>query len=167
MPILNPNTLEFISRSPEQTQRIGARLGTFLKGGEIIALQGDLGAGKTHLAQGIGIGWGAQYPLTSPTFILVRRHNRPQDRVYLYHVDLYRIVGLSDVDTLGLDDVLGEAYAVCVVEWADRVPDLFPDDVLWVNLRWLDDLRRMLTFHATGPRHQVLLNQLRKEIIGR
>ncbi len=167
MPILNPNTLEFISRSPEQTQRIGARLGVFLKGGEVIAMEGDLGTGKTQLAQGIGIGWGATYRLTSPTFILVRRHSRLQDRVYLYHVDLYRIEGALAIDTLGLGDVLGEPHAICLVEWADRAPDFFPDDILWVSLRWVDALRRALLFHATGPHHSALLTNLRQEIIGR
>ena len=167
MPILNPNNLEFISRSPEQTQRIGARLGTFLKGGEVIALVGDLGTGKTHLAQGIGMGWGAQHPLTSPTFILVRRHSRPQDPIYLYHVDLYRIAGDLEIDTLGLDDVMGETHAICLIEWADRAKDFFPDDALWIELYWVDDLRRSLIFRATGPQHAALLNQLRKEIVGR
>jgi len=169
MPILNPNSLEFISRSPEQTQRIGARLGAFLKGGEIIALAGDLGTGKTHLAQGIGIGWGARHPLTSPTFILVRRHSRPQDHAHLYHVDLYRLAGplALEMDTLGLDDVLGETRTVCLIEWADRAPAFFPADMLWVNLRWVDDLRRTLIFNATGRQHAALLNKLRQEIVGR
>ncbi len=167
MPILNSDTLEFISRTPEQTQRIGARLGAALTGGDVIALVGPLGAGKTAFAQGVGIGWGATTPLISPTFVLVRRHSRPQDRTYLYHVDLYRAPTAAEIDSVGLDEMLGASDAICLVEWADHAPDVFPDEVLWVTLRYLDEFRRSLTFTASGKRHHTLLEALRKEIAGR
>ena len=166
MPILSPDSLEFISRNPEQTQRVGARLGAHLEGGEIIALQGHLGAGKTVFAQGIGIGWGATTRLISPTFVLIRRHTRRRDNNYFYHIDLYRLAAPSEVTGLGLEELFGEPENVCVVEWADRAPDIFPPETLWVTLRWVDEYRRSLTFRATGKTHQALLEKLRKEIIG-
>ena len=166
MPILSPESLEFISRSPKQTQRVGARLGTHLKGGEVIALQGNLGAGKTVFAQGIGIGWGATTQLISPTFILIRRHTRHRDDCYFYHIDLYRLESPVEVEGLGLEELFGEPGNVCVVEWANRAPDIFPEDALWVSLRWMDEYRRSLTFRASGEAHQALLDKFRKEIIG-
>ncbi len=166
MPILSPDAIEFISRSPEQTRRVGARLGMLLNGGDVVALEGDLGAGKTVLAQGIGIGWGATTSLISPTFIIVRRHTRNQDDNYFYHVDLYRIAWPAEAENLGLTELLGDPRAVCVVEWAERATDLFPEEKLWVTLRTLDEQRRSLTFRATGDRHRAIQEKLRKELAG-
>ena len=78
MPILKRDSLEFISRSPEQTVRLGARLGRYLRGGEVIVLEGGLGAGKTVFARGIGVGWGSTTRLVSPTFVLIHQHARHQ-----------------------------------------------------------------------------------------
>ncbi|MBN1259858.1 MAG: tRNA (adenosine(37)-N6)-threonylcarbamoyltransferase complex ATPase subunit type 1 TsaE [Anaerolineae bacterium] len=167
MPILSQDTLEFISRNADQTRRLGARLGTLLVGGDVIALEGDLGSGKTVLAQGIGRGWGANTPLISPTFVLMRRHLRLQNNHRLYHIDFYRLEATTEIENLGLEELLGEPDIVCVVEWADRAPHIFPEEHLWVTLRWLDEFRRTLTFRAQGKRHNTLLEQFRKEIIGR
>jgi len=166
MPILSPDAIEFISRSPEQTRRVGARLGMLLGGGDVIALEGNLGTGKTVLAQGIGIGWGATTTLISPTFILIRRHTRNQDDSYFYHIDLYRITSLAEAENLGLVELLGDPKAVCVVEWAERAGDLFPEETLWVSLRVLDELRRSLTFRANGDHHHAIQEKLRKELAG-
>lgn len=166
MPILSPDAIEFISRSPEQTRRVGARLGMLLSGGDVVALEGNLGAGKTVLAQGIGIGWGATTSLISPTFVIVRRHTRNQDDGYFYHIDLYRIAWPAEAENLGLTELLGDPGAVCVVEWAERATDLFPKEALWVTLRTLDDQRRSLTFRANGDRHRAIQDKLRKELAG-
>ncbi len=166
MPILTADTLEFISRNPEQTRRLGARLGHLLHGGEVIALVGELGSGKTVFAQGVGEGWGAFRPLISPTFILIRRHERPHDGTFLYHADLYRLESAAEVEALGLEELMGEPSTVVLVEWADRAPHLFPEDRLWIELRWLDDYRRALTFRAQGERHRALLADFRARLIG-
>ncbi len=166
MPILSPDAIEFISRSPEQTRRVGARLGMLLSGGDVIALEGNLGSGKTVLAQGIGIGWGATTALISPTFVIVRRHTRNQDDECFYHIDLYRIAWPAEAENLGLTELLGDLDAVCVVEWAERAADLFPAETLWVTMRTLDDQRRSLTFHANGDRHRAIQDKLRKELAG-
>lgn len=167
MPILDANTLEFVSRSAAQTRRLGARLGSCLRGGNIVALQGDLGAGKTVFTQGIGRGWGATAPLISPTYVLIRRHERAQDKIKLYHIDLYRINTAQEAIDLGLEELLGDPQTICVVEWANRAPKLFPDEHLWVTLRWLDEYRRALMFRPNGTRHRTLLQHYRKEIVGR
>jgi len=166
MPILNADTLEFISRSADQTRRLGARLGAHLQGGEVLALEGDLGTGKTVFSQGVGQGWGAVTPLISPTFILIRRHERLDSSVTLYHIDLYRLASVPEIETLGLEEILGDPKAISLVEWADRAPELIPPDRLWISLRVSDEYRRAITFQAQGERHQALLQKFRKEIIG-
>ena len=145
---------------------VAARLGALLDGGAIVALHGDLGAGKTVLAQGIGVGWGAIAPLLSPTFILMRCHTRPQDRQQLYHIDLYRLTSEAEIEGLGLEEMLGAPDAICLVEWPERHPALLPEEHIQVQLRWLDEYRRTLTFRATGARNQALLERFRKELVG-
>ena len=166
MPILTKDTLEFISRSPEQTCRLGARLGRYLNGSEVVAMEGGLGAGKTVFAQGVGMGWGATSRLVSPTYVLIRPHKRHQDALMLYHIDLYRLNSYAEVDMLGLDEILGDPGAVCLVEWPDRHPPLIPDEHLWVHLRVLDEYRRSLVFQARGGHHQTILKDFRQELLG-
>lgn len=166
MPILSQDIFEFVSRNADQTRRLGARLGTLLEGGDVIALEGDLGAGKTVLAQGIGRGWGAQDPLISPTFVLMRRHERLHSAQKLYHIDFYRLQP-AEIEHLGLDEILGAVANIAVIEWADRAPEMIPEAHLWITLRWADEYRRTLTFRAAGERHTALLENFRREIIGR
>ncbi len=166
MPILTKDTLEFISRSPEQTCRVGARLGRYLNGGEVVALEGGMGAGKTAFAQGVGMGWGATTRLISPTFVLVRRHHRHQDALNLYHIDLYRLTSVAEIEELGLDEMIADPGAVVLIEWPERHPALLPAEYLWVNLRILDEYRRSLVFQAHGERHQAILGRFRQELLG-
>ena len=170
-PILDDHALEFVSRNPEQTRRLGARLGALLQGGDIICLEGALGSGKTCLAQGVGRGWGARQTLVSPTFVLVREHVRPQngDLVRLYHVDLYRISGADEALSLGIDEFLGDAHAIFVIEWAERARSLMPPEHLWIRLDFanhVDQTRRSLHFTAQGERHTALLQQFRRAAFG-
>ena len=165
-PILDEHTLEFVSRSPSQTQRLGTRLGALLKGGDVICLEGSLGTGKTCLAQGIGRGWGVSQILISPTFVLVREYARPGEFVKLYHVDLYRISGAEEALTLGMDEFLGDTRAICVIEWAERSRSLMPEEHLWVRLEFADPTRRGLYFTAQGGRHTALLHEFRQAAFG-
>ncbi len=168
-PILDEHTLEFVSRSPDQTQRLGARLGGLLRGGDVICLEGPLGSGKTCLAQGMGRGWGVGQTLISPTFVLVREYTRPGDTVRLYHVDLYRISGVDEALGLGIDEFLGDARVVCVIEWAERARPLMPSEYLWIRLDFAgraDQTRRALHFMAQGEHHTALLREFRRVAFG-
>jgi len=165
-PILDEHTLEFVSRSADQTQRLGARLGALLQGGDVICLEGPLGAGKTTLAQGIGRGWGVERTLISPTFVLVREYKRAGDGVRLYHVDFYRIAGAAEATDLGVDEFLGDAHATCVIEWAERAQPLIPAEHLWVRLSMANSTRRSLCFVAQGTRHTALLREFRRVAFG-
>lgn len=168
-PILDEHTLEFVSRSPDQTRRLGARLGALLRGGDVVCLEGALGSGKTCLAQGIGRGCGVGRTLISPTYVLVREYACPGDTVRLYHVDLYRISGVDEALGLGVDEFLGDVRAVCVVEWAERARPLMPSEHLWVRLDftgYADQTRRVLHFRAQGERHAALLREFRQTAFG-
>lgn len=120
------------TRSEEETRILGLRLGESLVGGEVIALTGQLGTGKTVLASGILLGAGARGPFRSPTFTLVWEH---QGRIPIHHVDLYRLVPGDAVDDLPWDQILSPDSAV-VIEWADRLPRGFlPRDHVRMHLQ--------------------------------
>ena len=165
MPILDPNVVEFVSGSPVQTARIGERLGRLLRGGEVICLEGNLGAGKTCFAQGLGRGWGATDDLTSPTFTLIHELQRAADKARLYHVDLYRIEHEAEAWMLGLTDLMDSTASV-VIEWPERAPSLLPPERLWIKLETLDETRRRLTFRASEKTHLTLLSALKKSAFG-
>ena len=165
MPILDPTTVEFLSGSPAQTARIGERLGKLLKGGEIICLEGQLGAGKTCFAQGLGRGWGATDDLTSPTFTLIHKLRRPADRKRLYHVDLYRLESEREAWMLGLNDLM-DSTATVLIEGPERALGLLPPERLWIKLELIDDTRRRLTFKPADAQHQALLAALKREVFG-
>src|SRR3972149_3632951 len=115
MPILNERSVEFLSHSPEQTRRVGVRLGEMLRGGHLICPDGDLGSGKTTLTQGIARGWGALESVTSPTFVLVNEYHRA-DADLLYHVDAFRLATPQEATAMGLGELLAEGRGG-VMEW--------------------------------------------------
>lgn len=164
MPILDESSLEFLSHSPDQTRRLGVRLGELLRPGDLICLAGDLGSGKTTLAQGIARGWGCLDPVTSPTFVLINEYRRA-DAARLYHFDAFRLNGVEDAAGLGLPELL-EGDGPVLVEWPERVARLLPPERLWITLRWADESRRGLRIEATGHRYERLLRQFRKTAFG-
>ncbi len=155
--------MEFISRSPEQTRRVGMRLGGFLQLGDVVCLAGDLGSGKTTLVQGIASGWGSLDPVSSPSFVLVNVY-RSANRQSLYHLDAYRLSGPAEAIDLDLDDMLESGPLV--VEWADRIQTALPNECLWVKMRWIDYEQRDLVFTAVGKRYQDMVMRLRRQIFG-
>ena len=163
MPILDPHSFEFISRSAEQTRRLGMRLGALLRAGDVICLVGDLGSGKTTLVQGIASGWGSLDLVTSPTFVLVNVYYGP-DATRLYHLDAYRLSSAREAEDLDLEPML--ETGLLVVEWAERIQAALPREHLWVTLRWIDDEQRDLVFAARGKRYQSVLATVRKQIFG-
>ncbi|MDR1798065.1 MAG: tRNA (adenosine(37)-N6)-threonylcarbamoyltransferase complex ATPase subunit type 1 TsaE [Clostridiales Family XIII bacterium] len=114
----------------------GERLGSGLPAGAVVALYGDLGAGKTTLAQAIACGLGVKEPVTSPTFTLI--HEYGGGRLPLYHFDVYRLSDASEMDELGYEEYF-YGDGVCVVEWADRVEGLLPDGAVRIALAYTDD----------------------------
>ena len=119
------------SSAVEETRDIGERLASLMLPGDVIVLSGDLGSGKTALAQGIGRGLGVEGPVVSPTFVIVREHAGP---LPMAHVDVYRLDHVQELHDLGFEEVL-DAGRVTVIEWGERVAPLLPESRLEVSLR--------------------------------
>ena len=152
-------SLALTSHSTQQTRRIGECLGHLLQAGDVVCLEGDLGAGKTCLCQGIGRGLSVTSAITSPTFIIVNEYPLPSRTHKLYHIDLYRVETSAETRALGLEEYL-YGDDVCVVEWAERALDILPDRRLWIILLHLDNSKRELRFQASGERYAELLQRL-------
>jgi len=164
-PILNERTLDFISHSPSQTRRIGARLGALVDRGDVLCLVGELGTGKTCLIQGLGRGLEIEGPITSPTFTLINEYRHARDELTFYHIDLYRVSDVREALGFGLDEYLyGEG--VCAIEWAERVKPALPAERLWIALRHLDVNKRGILIRADGPRYETLLRELKRIAFG-
>ena len=163
MPILDAHTLEFFSRSPEQTRRIGMRLGDLLQHGDILCLQGDLGAGKTTLVQGLAQGWGSLDPVSSPTFIIVNTYRRP-DGEQLFHMDAYRLESGPEAAELDLDEMLSQGSLL--IEWPERIQEILPDSSLWISLEYVAEEHRQLVIKAKGKRYDTIMDGLRQTMIG-
>jgi tRNA threonylcarbamoyladenosine biosynthesis protein TsaE len=145
---------EVETASPAETEALGERLGRAALGGELLGLEGELGAGKTCLVRGLARGLGADPDaVASPTFVIATEY--PGGRVPLHHVDLYRLEPPL-VDTLFLREVLHGA-GVAAVEWFDRLLPACENDALRVSLRHADGERRAIRLAAAGPRHEAWL----------
>lgn len=155
--------MEIISRSAEQTQRAGMRLGALLSPGDVVCMVGELGAGKTTLAKGISAGWGSMDTVTSPTFVLVNVYRRA-DGGRLYHLDAYRLSNAAEALELDIDSMVQTGSLM--VEWAERIKPALPEDCIWVKLIWVDEEQRDLVISATGVRAQKIVDELRKEVYG-
>ncbi len=158
MSVLDVHTLDFLSRSSEQTRRLGMRLGSALQSGDVICLQGDLGAGKTTFVQGIALGWGSQDAVSSPTFIIVNLYRRGDD-ARLFHMDAYRLDSTPEAEELDLDSMLTQGPLI--IEWPERVQGLIPDEHLWIELSHVTEEERGMKFQANGKRYEELLEVIR------
>jgi len=149
--------LELISHSPEQTQRLGVRIGELALPGDIFLLVGDLGTGKTCLTQGIAWGLGIKEYTMSPSFVIVREL---YGRLPLYHIDLYRLEHIEEIMELGLDDYL-YGSGVCVVEWAEKGLSILPAEHLLIQISYLSDTERSFQLKPSGKRYLEILAQLK------
>lgn len=146
------------SESFEETVMLGEMLGTLAGPGDIIAMTGELGSGKTHFARGVarGLGVASSTPVTSPTFTLL---NCYLGRLPLYHFDLYRLAGASDLYDLGFEEYFyGEG--VCLIEWAERLGESMPEERLEVSFIYRDESCRIITFVPNGPRYEQIAGSL-------
>jgi tRNA threonylcarbamoyladenosine biosynthesis protein TsaE len=148
-----------ITHSETETEALGATLGQLLQPGDVLALVGDLGAGKTCLARGIARGLGIDEPVTSPTFILVAEYATAVG-FPLYHADCYRLEqAAAEAQAIGLDELLLDD-GVVVVEWAERIESLLPADHLRITIEVIDDTWRELTFAPHGARAAELARRI-------
>lgn len=163
MPIMDKHSLDFISRSPEQTRRIGMRLGGLLQPGDMVCLQGNLGAGKTTFVQGVANGWGALDSVSSPTFVLVNAYRRA-DGGELFHMDAYRVESAPEAEELDLVAMVGDGPLL--IEWAERIESILSSERLWVTFEHVGDEQRDMRFRAEGERYDAILHELRHSLFG-
>jgi tRNA threonylcarbamoyladenosine biosynthesis protein TsaE len=132
----------FISNSPAETEAIGRQFAKELNVGSILALEGELGSGKTQFTKGLIAGLESSAPVTSPTFTII--HEYPGGRLPIYHFDFFRLENRKSVAQLGLDDYFfGDG--VSVIEWADRFPEFIPEQARWILFEIRSENARMIS----------------------
>jgi tRNA threonylcarbamoyladenosine biosynthesis protein TsaE len=152
--------LDLVSHSSLHTERLGERLAAHAQPGDVVALWGELGAGKTVLARGVAIGLGIdEEAVTSPTFLILHEHFG--GRLPLYHLDLYRLEQ-AQLGSTGWEEAL-DAGGVTLIEWPDRAGDLLPADRVDVRLEHVAETKRRVTVTPTGPRSLRLVDALRAD----
>jgi len=149
-----------VTSSAEETQALGERLGRALRAGDVVALQGELGSGKTTLIQGLarGLGRGPD-TVKSPTFVLMREY---PGEIPLIHIDGYRLSGAPQVSWLDTD-LMFSPHKITVIEWAERFEGLLPEQHVAIHLAHVSANRRRLRVTATGTRATAILRQLQHE----
>ena len=130
-----------IAANAEATRQVAAELASGLKAGNVVALVGDLGAGKTEFVKGVAAALGAPGVVTSPTFTLI--HEYLGGRLPLYHMDFYRLNSEDELDEIGFDDYLSRP-GICAVEWANRFPERIPDTAILVTLSIAENNERLI-----------------------
>ena len=163
MPILDPNTVECISRSADQTRRFGMRLGGLLKPGDLVGLSGDLGSGKTTFISGVAGGWGSTDPVTSPTFVLVNEYYRIDGSV-MFHMDAYRLTSIWEAEELDFERMMQKGPLL--IEWADQIAEILPKDYLRIQMKYISDGVRCFTLKPYGKRYTALTAEFRRLCFG-
>ncbi len=143
------------TKSREETHELGEKLGIAAQPGMVFLMNGDLGAGKTTLTQGIGRGLGINRQITSPTFTIMKIY---KGRLTLYHIDAYRMEGIDQ--DLGFDEYLNDD-GLTVIEWSQFMENLIPDEYLSVSISLLDEDQRLFRMEAVGERYEKLLEELK------
>ena len=152
------SSLHIKTHSPEQTQLLGKHLGEIVLEGDVLLLEGELGTGKTCLIQGIAHGLGIKQYAFSPSFVLIREY---YGRLPLYHVDLYRLNNITEIDELGLEEYL-YGNGTCVIEWAKKGLAVLPRDYLLIELNYIStyETQRNISLSPKGKRYLDLIKQL-------
>jgi len=142
--------LKLISDSREQTLEMGRLIGAILERGDIVALIGELGSGKTCLTQGMAKGLGVEenVPVVSPTFTLI---NEYPGKIPLIHLDVYRLSGPRDLEDMGYEEYF-EGGGIIVIEWAEKIRDILPAKTLFVSMRYIDENTREMILEGPGEK---------------
>lgn len=147
----------FTLNSRDETINLGIKLAPFLKAGDVVVLNGDLGAGKTTFTKGVAKGLGISDIIKSPTFTIIREYN--SGRLPLYHMDVYRLEN-GGAEDLGLDEYF-DGSGVSIVEWAQFAKDELPEDFLAISFhRTSEDNKRILTFDPHGSHFEEMVKKL-------
>jgi len=160
--MMEPCDFSLETGSAAETQSWGSRLAALLKPGDVLALAGDLGAGKTAFTQGLALGLGITEPVTSPTFTLINQY-RTAEGIRLQHVDSYRLANAPlEMWDVGLADLFA-GDDIVVIEWADRIPGLLPDEQLEIKFAYLGEGWRRLCLKAHGAHYARMIDRLARK----
>lgn len=156
----NNDRIVFISNSPEETIWLGTKIGSLLQKGDLIALNGDLGAGKTSLIKGIALGLESQDNVTSPSFSIINEYT---GSVPIFHFDFYRIDKPEDIEGLGYEEYLSDE-GVTLIEWAKIIIGYLPEDLLLIQIfmDFNNNFTRKIVFKPKGKRYQKIMEDLEK-----
>ena len=161
-------TVTITSHTPRQTEEIGSLLGSMLAKGDIIALAGELGTGKTTLVRGMARGMRlAEGEAARPSFTLVNEYAGggplAKGPLRLFHLDLYRLADARELIAIDYEEYLTADGAV-VIEWADRIPQAIPAEALWIMLRYLTSESREIVLRAEGDRYKMMIEELQRKV---
>ena len=147
----------FQTKSASETIRIGKNIGSLLLPGDIVALVGELGAGKTQFIKGLAAGVGVGKPtyVSSPSFTLINEH---LGKVPFYHIDLFRLKSEKEAEELGLEEYF-QGGGITAIEWADKIPSLLPEEILWINICYTGKNIRSFEMIGKGMRYEELLKK--------
>ena len=143
-----------VTHSASETQALGKRLAEQLRAGDVILLEGELGAGKSELARGVAKGLGVQETVTSPSFTILNVYE--SGSVPLYHFDWYRLESAEELYELGMDEYLG-GDGIALVEWPGRCPDAVPEDCLRICIEATGENTRRITEETRGRFREISL----------
>ncbi len=154
--------MKILSNSVKDTLRTGSRIARFLRPGDIICLEGEIGLGKTIMAKGLALGLGVEaFKVTSSSFVLIREHT--EGRLPFYHFDLYRLRDPLEIASLGYEEYF-YGDGVSAIEWPQRLGCLMPKECLLVKLNYKGPNERILNFSGTGQRYKELIDKINEDI---
>lgn len=155
--------IEIISISAQQTWEIARSIGERLREGDVLALSGELGSGKTCFTGGLacGLGVNEKYQITSPTFTLI---NEYPARCKLYHFDVYRLNGYSEFEDLGYEEYLCGG-GVVVIEWAEKIAQILSEETIFINFEYLDENKRRIIVKGQENRLKELIIDTKMEVV--
>lgn len=137
--------MTIISNSPEQTKKIAADIASDLTGGEVITLKGDLGSGKSTFTQGLAEALGVTQKVNSPTFLISKSYLVNDPRIkFIHHIDLYRLQESGDFKNLGIEEMFLEKDAITIIEWPERMGNLFPKKRIAIEFEYVDETKRKI-----------------------
>ena len=138
------------THSPEETMALAARLTQMLKGGEVLALHGDLGGGKTTFTKGLAETLKVEESITSPTFVMLKKYPAKIDnqKIEFIHIDAYRAESLDDIKSVGIEDFLNRTDVIMVVEWAEKILEILPAKIININFKVVDEKTREITIEG-------------------
>ena len=133
-----------ITKSAEETKKLAAKIAQEVKGGQVLALSGDLGGGKTTFIQGLAKGLGVKPKITSPTFVLLKNYQTAKG-FGLVHIDLYRLEKIKEIESMGIADYLSKKDFLVVIEWAEKIKKFLPKDTIWIRFDFIDKNSRKIS----------------------